>query len=563
MFKMELNKLKNCGALNSETPLPVILEVCKSYGIKIVSSKLEGTYKDKVLKFVNTFQVPILKDTKMPAISETTEITKIATFINSSVSWSYNTLKRAYNFWISESSDTLYYGDPTPAYPESITLVQCYTICKNLTLSAETTSNELIYYTKLLKNPKYIFNFLISNITFNEKFFDNIKRLETQKIMYILDKNDWNLCKNLNPDLLKFFIPETPKMAICLSAIYYDLDLSLMKNPIGEYCVLSKEKSYSPMDPSLSMLYAKNPEAFKLSLNFNSNFSVEFYTLVTLQKLVKFEGYIEITDPEYTILQTNTLIPTFYAGFREGIKNIETIICRNPIIEHTNNDIICYGIPGDLIAYTIGELIESFNSNLGFLLPNTQILTPININKLFNISKKLGLQKMISTIKTIRSYELGKNKIMVKLVREYNNTTEENKYKIREMLESLLHLGLSMRGWLGSEEFPIELCPVTDPRLVDYNIINAIIKFETLTSEKFGDLIRNFPLMKYVKGFIYSSSKIDGYTVMERIDIVKEAESSSSCVRLSSNWFCATAYRIYELLKLELPFDITKLRSIS
>ena len=109
---MELNKLKFCGLLNSQTPNCVILEVCQSYGIKI-NQRLSTNYRSRVLNFINEFKAETLQSADMPSESEVVEITKIATFINSAVSWSYGTLTRAYNFWKSNIFDCKYTGTKT------------------------------------------------------------------------------------------------------------------------------------------------------------------------------------------------------------------------------------------------------------------------------------------------------------------------------------------------------------------------------------------------------------------------------------------------------------------
>jgi hypothetical protein len=562
---MELNKLKFCHKLNPQTPNCVLLEVCRSYGIKISADTLTVNYRAKVLKYINEFNPETLQSEFMPSESDIAEITKIATFINSSVSWSYNTLTRAYNFWKSNTLDCKYFGDPTPIYPESITLIQCYTICKDLNLTPHTSDNELIYYAKILQNPHYLKHLIFSQLQINITTFDTLKTYKNIKDDLVIDKKHWLLCKGFNPEVLRYIIPESATLAVALASIYFDIDISTTQSPICEFVVLANNPStYIPIDPIIGSIFAKNPEAFKFSTNFNPQFCTEFYSPTILQKLVKFEGYYNTTDPDYTVLQMNSIMPTFYSGFQLYIKNKMSICTLEPLEHFSNSEIISYGLKNDLTAFTINELIDSFNNHLAFILPNNETLSTNSINKLFNISKILNYHKMIATIKTVRSYEGTKAKPMGKLIREYNNATEEGKLKILQMAKCLLQLGFRMRGWL-SGEYPVTLCPVTEYEKVETAIIEAIAEFENLTCNTYGELIRHFPLMKYVKGFIFSNSKIDGFTVIDRINIVKSGgeENTSSCVRLSSNWICATAYKIYELLKLPPPFKICDLRSIS
>ncbi len=562
---MELNKLKFLGFLNWQTPNIIILEVCQSYRIKIDQQRLgNNLYRERAIKFINNFKYEKLPCDIMPSETEISEITKIATFINSSISWSYRTLSIAFNYWKNGTFDSKFFGTPTPLYPESNTLMKCYEICKDLNLRVDISAYELIYYAKILKNPNYLKNFvyLEANLI---SLFDNVKNYKIMKSGIYLTKEDWLLCKDMNKNILKQIIPQNRKLAVALSAIYYDIDISFTSDPISEFSILNFDPSkYVPIDPIVAFIYTRNSEAFKLSLNFNPNFSTEFYSPSILQKLFKFEGCQETSDPYYEILQLNSVIPTFYSGFRLGIQNEKTVVDLEMLDTYENSGIVSYGIREKLMGFTISEIIASFENNLAFVLPTNEILVSTNINKLFNIAKMTGQQKLIESIKNVRLYESGKTKIIAKLVREYNNTSSEKKEKIREMAKALLYLGFSMRGWIGGE-FPTILCPVTEYEKVDKTIIDAILKFEDITNNEYGDLIRNFPLMKYIKNFIFSNNSVDGYTIIERINIVKKGddENSSSCVRLSSNWLCASAYKMYQVLKLPAPFKIEDLRSIS
>ena len=573
---MELNKLKFCGTLNNTVPNCVIAEICQAYSIKLESQRInDPIYRDRVISYLNNFKYEKLISMEMPPETNKKEITLIATFINSSVTWSYKTLKRAFDFWskgeFHKNFITLNFGLPTPAYPESINLVSCYHICRNLTLTFGTTESELIYYTKIMQNPIYLKNWVCTQLNISKiiPIFDNIKNYNNHLPDIFLTKEDFNLCRSLNSRICKGITPNTDKLAIALSAIYFDIDISMTHSPISEFILLSNDATnYVPIDPTIGNIYIKNKLAFKFSENFNPNFSQEFYNPTIIQKLLKFEGYSDETPWE--TLGVNSLTPTFYSGYRLQIINTQTIATLESLDNISNSDIICYGIPHTgLVAFTVAELIASFDSNVAFVLPNNDLATPISVNKLFNIAKHLSLTSLVDTIKVVRSYETTKARPITKLMALYKNASEDDKKIIIKNATALLHLGFRMRGWLRGD-FPTVTCLVTeqDQTEVDLEISKAITHFEKLTNEsgQYGDAIKKFPLLKYFKNFIFSSTKTDGYTVMERIEIIKRGdttENMSSCVRISSNWICATAAKIFEVLKLPQPFDIRSLRSIS
>jgi len=146
------------------------------------------------------------------------------------------------------------------------------------------------------------------------------------------------------------------------------------------------------------------------------------------------------------------------------------------------------------------------------------------------------------------------------------------KIKIDRAIHSFFRLGMFMRGWDGVGALPIERAPVFDQILVDIRVNTEIHIFETEIKElgdEIGGLILNIPLLRYVEGeYIHSNNLEEGLTIGERLRIVKMGDNDEvqeSCIRLSSNWLCCTAYKVMEIL--EIPggggYDIAKLRYIS
>jgi len=105
--------------------------------------------------------------------------------------------------------------------------------------------------------------------------------------------------------------------------------------------------------------------------------------------------------------------------------------------------------------------------------------------------------------------------------------------------------------------------------LVDHRVTQSLIVFEESLKSlgRLGDYILNLPLMQYHKesgGFITSNDPSEGLTIKERIDIVRGGENSSinSCIRMSSNKFCATSFYYMVLIGFRMPFNISEVSQI-
>ena len=126
----------------------------------------------------------------------------------------------------------------------------------------------------------------------------------------------------------------------------------------------------------------------------------------------------------------------------------------------------------------------------------------------------------------------------------------------------MLQMSMYMRGWNGRSEYPLQGVRVgtTQASTNFINITQAIASFENSPAYEF---FRHLPLFGY-SGTCFLKNVI--YNVGTRLNLVKVGEASENvdgCVRLSSNYFATTAWRIYQLLRLPQPFDINKLPYIS
>jgi hypothetical protein len=125
-----------------------------------------------------------------------------------------------------------------------------------------------------------------------------------------------------------------------------------------------------------------------------------------------------------------------------------------------------------------------------------------------------------------------------------------------------------MRGWEGEGPYPIHTCLVRSQGTIDILVSEKLSDIDRFTEEHehIASLILDLPLLLYREEFIASVDESEGFTIRDRLDIVKMGENDSSynsCIRLSSNWLAASVYKINEALGIMPEFDIEMLREIS
>jgi hypothetical protein len=324
-------------------------------------------------------------------------------------------------------------------------------------------------------------------------------------------------------------------------------------------------------------------------VNFNPHFPVSFYSAPVLKRLVQFEGYSTFdsrNNNEYELLQVAYLTNTFYPGKHYQISNIMTPIFLDKISTLDNQLIVSYGCKNDkLIAFRYMELARYFETNKNFTNPTSihEKFSVISIKKLKNICslrtaydtidsvyEKTYLRRVIIETEIYQSTNMEK---VIDLRNRYFESSPFQKEKIIQALKSFLDLGMYMRGWSGVGAYPLQTAPVHDQDQINIKVTLEFDKFEQLCNNlneetiKIGDQIMQLPLLQYSDGeFSVSTDSFNGLTIRDRLELVKKGDDRntpiSSCIRLSSNWICASAYRYLEILGSP-PFNIEHLSRIS
>lgn len=379
------------------------------------------------------------------------------------------------------------------------------------------------------------------------------------------------------------FIPKNIAEAISASAIFYKIDISQADNPINEYKNL--KIPYYPKDKNIIRLMNspyKEIDSPMLDRNFNPFLPKNVYNLHQLKKLALQEGYnnneITINDP-YELLQLITITDTFYKGKSRTATNKKTAITFESIKKMSDWELVSYGIKGrEMYVYAFSELLDTFTKYKNFQDPKSitnENFSDLAISKLLLIlNQDLEMEDKdnhdirINLIDTINRIKLISSEIspdVKNFLNIYNMSSDTLKDKIQEIMIIFRDLSMSMRGWKGHESFPISLAMVDDPLEVIEIVSKNIVKLEQKCKELgiIGKKFLNLPIVKYRDGiYITPMAEDDGITIADRLLIVKKGTKTSSCIRLTSNWFASTIYRYMKMVNFNPSFEIKELANI-
>lgn len=512
------------------------------------------------------------------------------------------------------------FGLQTPENIYSLNACVIYRICKEFHIqtvfetSLEDMSRNINSYLSIKKSPKYRnelqlkiheklrFDCSISEIinicSVLKLDINNInikKKKREEKVIYSYE--DYNRCaenlSNSNEEMLKRK-PKNNLEAIVMAAIYEKIDLSECEDPRTEYCLMLKQP-YFPNDENIVQRLKLSNDSLRspyLNRIFNPSFPENMYSQRDLVSLVGEEGLTPIDEDYYTALQLVYLTETFI----HGKQNVDLKNSSNTFLEQINDleyhRIVIYGIrnstKSNYNAYTYAELSDTFSSYKRFIDPITnQIFTDEAVEKLYILTQKdrrLDETEEIyrerldlgEEIERIRIYIKSKNQYVEEFLERYEKLDEDGQKEVENALNNLLHTSMYMRNWDGKGDYPLssestnfssEKQIVVDDRvtqsLIDFEeSLEVLQKYDTL-----GHFIVNLPLMQYhseSNSFITSNDEGEGLTIRDRIRIVRggEEEGLNSCIRLSSNKFCATSYFYMVLLGFRLPFSMTEVSTI-
>jgi len=331
-------------------------------------------------------------------------------------------------------------------------------------------------------------------------------------------------------------------------------------------------------------MFILNPSLIDLSLVFNPIFPQDYYNTEELVNMALYEGCdpTEVTSVNsYEMLQMSYLLENFYEGLYPEITNEETPIAFDEVNELDPGLVVCYGVRRErLTAFNIEELVDHFTLVKTFAHPvDSHSTLPDNaIRKLKKIAtdneggtgQSVSMKnRLLVAIEEVEFLSEANNSRARELYECYMRSDERVKESIELAMTGLLCISMYMRGWKGGDHpFPIREAPVDDQLSVDLAVTNGISEFGEICA-RLGEIGRNImtlPLLKYQGGFNPIGNDDHGFTIEDRLNIVRMGDDTGniqSCIRLTSNILAATAYRYITLLGMQPPFPINELRYIS
>ena len=248
--------------------------------------------------------------------------------------------------------------------------------------------------------------------------------------------------------------------------------------------------------------------------------------------------------------------------------------------------------PNEIINETLYSYMEdnSSSNSLTNPLTNPIIYPPSSIppTNIFTSQEKHDIlpqneieteySKLLDIIEKIYLYNINLNKNDKELFNIFINSESETKILMKNLIINILHMGYYMRGWKAeNDKLPIKESYYSTEfqYIVDTNSWNSMNEFNVNLEKlpvNIKKIFTSLPLMRAQKKdnkivFIPSNSKVNGITVIDRINIVKAGEkeknNTNSCIRMASNWFLHTGYYYSLVLKLDIPFNIKDMSEVS
>lgn len=608
-----LSRLNIVKKVDMNTPLCVLEDILDAHRVGHQKGVVRQNYRKELINYIHKLS-PIL----IEAPVEMQKLRILTAYINTDrgLLWTGENLFEALRFLQKfEKSTTVdltdikidfEWGPQTPDNTQKLNACILYRICQEQELNTNvyTTMEMMAKCVRfLLAGPDKIYQLqihfcqtstiqdiidclVLGNPTISSQAdLEKEDPITKEKLIRQAETGSFTHIQSMPIELLKRLDPRSSVEAVALAATIFKKDISQSSNSICEYKRLQiTHYGYIPYDNELRKIHILNPSLLDLRKTFNPLFPEHYYQMEDLMFMAVREGYDreELHETNvYEMLQLSHLLENFYSGLYPEITNGETPVTLDEVEALDPGVIVCYGVRREhLTAFHLEGLIDHFRVIKTFAHPTDPgtTFTPQTIKKLKYMANdrfsgtetsrdlKKDLLEVIEEVEFLSSETLSKVKEFYQC---FHSSSNEDKERIRGVIQELLHLSMYMRGWDGENlKFPIQEAPVYDQLSVDIKVTASIQRFEDLCDNlnDIGTLVMNLPLLRYQGEFNPSLSERDGYTIEDRLRIVKEGNETgnmASCIRMTSNWLAATAYRYLTLIGEPIPFRVDELRDIT
>lgn len=385
----------------------------------------------------------------------------------------------------------------------------------------------------------------------------------------------------------------TPQDSIAYIALIHGMDISSCANPIEQAFMIMMDRLDLLSDELKRRIQhpLKDYYSIDLSVKFNPYLPRELYSIGILRRLCRHEcimipsstelmdnrGTRDSREHEYMYeqLQLNSVINTFYHGNTGDIVKRETMIMRQELDELPIHSIVSYGTLtcyDSLNPYTYGELFDWFSSCRSFKNPeDNSILPEQSILKLLSLCSSRRREGECVADYQIR-IELSQ---LMKALMEHDDELDELTIRLRDIdigivktfFELLLASAMCMRGWNDEGSEWLSGTHELEQGLIDLNVtrrLDELCSFVSSIPNSISTMLMGLPLMNFTEGTDITHREGE-QTIGMRLEIIKLGEDTdtiSSCIRISSNYICASCYHYLNSLGY-YSFDIRSMRRIS
>ena len=459
----------------------------------------------------------------------------------------------------------------------------------------------IAHYRGLLIEPTYNEQDIYRMITLSNL---SPEILQTRLLIRFINMNPQEIIRKYGHELLPSGQEEFPSFhairqfptfprfaaeAVAMAAGKFGRDITMAESPMKEYENILMNKQTS--DTCMLEAVRKDKLALDLKQRFRSYIPEHLYSTDSLKRMAEEEGYAQDCGlSHYDYLCSVKDHDTFYAfgkGPAESYpRSNEYLLIHGDRVDCLDRgELLTYGNihkpNAQLVAISYQELLDTFKLYKEFRNPTSegyQIFSERSIRKLKILAQKpcadakvhevrLGLYK---TIVHIETFIKKRNLDMLNMKDELNvNLTIRSRMIV--LFQALLDIAKAARSYsaTGQDPFPYKVGSA-DEIQTEVNVSNMLIALQTLCQEEpiISERFLSLAMMRYNHAtgtFHPSQEEYDGISIRDRLTILAKGDSvneMSSCIRLTSNWLCHTAYYYLVMLGEEPPFEMTALHRL-
>lgn len=208
--------------------------------------------------------------------------------------------------------------------------------------------------------------------------------------------------------------------------------------------------------------------------------------------------------------------------------------------------------PDSLLFYSSEELLETF-------LQYQNFVDPKNTKKRFN---KIQIDRFVYLLSTsLRNtplLETIQNLSEIHHNIEFQSQCLSKHPQFRSCLDLTLKVGMYMRGWDGVGAYPLDSLS-TNRQVNEKRLLEALWELKGKLDNDWSDLA-SLRLYRYLDNELLPDESCP--TLSDRLSLVLRANRPDSCIRVSSNILCTTAWHYCNKFYQEKPFQLSALREI-